>query len=209
MINHQEYELVLRKCRALQPADGMYLIHDYMTNLFLTVLDFMLQGRIIEKAIAYYKDNRWNEVRTLDDIKHLLSKYEDSKEGNTAIAQYLWNYKYWTRISLLRRLVAYFELIRVTSQESLTDWANTSDFERDFRGRIPGMGFAIYQWLIMRQGIETIKPDVHVRRFIESIIHRSDFTDKEVVVALEKVARQLSLKAYELDWRVWEYQRSK
>lgn len=71
------------------------------------------------------------------------------------------------------------------------------------------MSYAIYQWLIMRQGIETIKPDIHVRRFVESIVQRSDFTDGELVSTLESVAKQLRLKAYELDWRIWEYQRIK
>ncbi len=56
--------------------------------------------------------------------------------------------KYWNRVSLLRKLVTYFESIGVTSQEKLAHWANTSDFEKDFSGKIPGMSFAIYQWLI-------------------------------------------------------------
>ena len=115
--------------------------------------------------------------------------------------------KYWNRVSLLRKLVTYFESIGVTSQEKLAHWANTSDFEKDFSGKIPGMSFAIYQWLIMRQGIETIKPDVQVTRFVESIIHRSDIARQEIVETLEKVAKQLGLKAYELDWKIWEYQR--
>jgi len=71
------------------------------------------------------------------------------------------------------------------------------------------MGFAIYQWLIMRQGIETIKPDVHVTRFVESIICRSGIADEELVATLEKVAKQLGLKAYKLDWRIWEYQQKR
>jgi hypothetical protein len=58
----------------------------------------------------------------------------------------------------------------------------------------------------MRQGVETIKPDVHMRRFVESIVHRSP-TDDELAKAFEKVARLLCLKAYELDWRIWENQR--
>jgi len=64
------------------------------------------------------------------------------------------------------------------------------------------MGYAIYQWLIMRQGIATIKPDVHIRRFIESILNRPNIADKELVTTLEKVAIELGLKAYELDWRI-------
>ncbi len=80
----------------------MYLVNDYLENVFITVLDFMLQGGSIEKAIAYYKDNRWNEIRTHDDLKRLLAKHADDKEGNTAVAQYLWVYKYWTRVSLMK-----------------------------------------------------------------------------------------------------------
>ena len=209
MINQQEFSLILQKGRNLPPAQGMYLVYDYIENLFITVLDFMMQGCTIKKAIAYYQKNRGSEIRTLNDLKSLLSKYEDDKEGNIAIAQYLWGYKYWNRVSLLRKLVTYFESIGVTSQEKLAHWANTSDFEKDFSGKIPGMSFAIYQWLIMRQGIETIKPDVHVRRFVEAIIHRSDIAGQEIVDTLEKVAKQLGLKAYELDWRIWEYQRSR
>ena len=41
---------------------------------------------------------------------------------------------------------------------------------------------------------------------MESIVHHS-FTEKELVNVLEEVAKQLGLKAYELDWKIWEYQR--
>ena len=209
MISRGEYDLILQKCKELSPAKGIYLVHDYLENIFITVLDFMLKGDIIKNAIAYYKENRWNSIRTLRDLRQLLSEYPDDKEGNTAVAQYLWKYKYWTRVSLMRKLVDFLVSINVRSQEDLIKWANTSNFETDFKGKIPGMSYAIYQWLIMRQGIETIKPDTHVRRFVESIVHHSHFTDEELVACLENVAKELKLKAYELDWRIWEYQRSK
>lgn len=209
MINESEYQAILNQCKELPPAKGNYLVNDYVENIFTTVLDFMQKGQTLEKAGAYYKDNRRNEIRTHDDLKKLLSIYPDNKEGNTAVALYLWNYKYWTRVSLMRKLVSFFEGIGVTSQEALTKWANESNYEDDFKGKISGMGYAIYQWLIMRQGIETIKPDIHVRRFVESIINRADSDDKQLVATLENVARKLGLKVYELDWRIWEYQRSK
>lgn len=209
MISQEERELISRKCKELPPAKGMYLVHDYIENLFLTVLDFQMHNVSVEKAITHYRNYRWNEIRNISDLKSLPSKYADDKEGNTAIALYLWGNRHWTRVSLLRKLTAFFESIGVTSQEALKHWAKTSNFEKDFKERIPGMGYAIYQWLIMRQGVGTIKPDVHVRRFVESIVHRSDFTDEEVVATLEEVAKELGLKAYELDWRIWEYQRSR
>lgn len=203
MITQQEYSLILQKCTEIPPAKGMYLIHDYIENLLLTVLDFQMHNVAVENAIAYYRDKRFNEIRTLDDLKRLLSKYADDKEGNTAAAQYLWGNKHWTRVSLLRKLVAYFESIGIISQEALSQWAEESNFQDDFKGKISGMAYAIYQWLIMRQGVETVKPDVHLIHFVKSIIHHS-FTESELVIVLEKVAKELGLKAYELDWRIWE-----
>jgi len=188
----------------------MYLEDDYVTNLLLTVLDFRLHERIVKKADAFFKENRQAEIRTAADLKRLLARYPDDKAGNTRLAQYLWGYKYWNRAHQLRDLLAYFECIGVTSQKALRQWAQFSNFDSDFKGRIRGLGFAVYQWLVMRQGVETIKPDVHVRRFVESIIHRTPTDDEldELVEALEKVARRLGLKAYELDWKIWEYQRN-
>ncbi len=206
MITQQEYNLILQKCIQIPPARGMYLIHDYIENLLLTVLDFQMHNVAVEKAIAHYRNNRFSEIRTLGDLKCLLFKYVDNREGNTAAAQYLWGNKHWTRVSLLKKLVAYFESIGVTSQEALSQWAEGSNFQDDFKGKIPGMAYAIYQWLVMRQGIETIKPDTHLMRFVESITRHS-FTEHELVATLEKVAKELGLKAYELDWRIWEYQR--
>ena len=81
------------------------------------------------------------------------------------------------------------------------------DFDRDFRGQVRGLGFAVYKWLVMRQGVETIKPDVHVLRFVRSAVGRQP-SEAEAVTALERIAMELGLKAYELDWGIWEAGRS-
>jgi hypothetical protein len=93
-----------------------------------------------------------------------LLRFPDTKEGNTPAAHFLWNYRLWTRAHQLRGLLDYFEQRGVTTQEALKAWARESDFDRDFRGRVPGLAFAVYKWLVMRQGVESVKPDVHVRR---------------------------------------------
>ncbi len=209
MISCQEVEVIIDKCRSLPPPHGNYLVTDYVTNLFLTVLDFQLRENIIKKAIAHYEANRWGKIRTFEHVKELLAHYPDDKPGNTSVAEYLWGYKYWNRVTLLRRLVAFLESIDVTSQEALRNWAKTSCFEKDFKGKVSGMDFAIYQRIITRQRSQTVKPDTHVRRFVENVIARSDFSDRELVDALEKVAKSLDLKAYGLDWRIWEFQRTR
>ncbi|MEO0080898.1 MAG: hypothetical protein ABIL25_01230 [candidate division WOR-3 bacterium] len=73
-------------------------------------------------------------------------------------------------------------------------------------GRIKGLGYAVYQWLVMRLGVESVKPDVHVLRFVARTIGRK-LSPEDTVALVRQVARDMKLKAYELDWRIWEYQR--
>ena len=49
----------------------------------------------------------------------------------------------------------------MTDLASLRAWAEGST-SKDFVGHIKGLGPTVYQWLVMRAGVETIKPDVHV-----------------------------------------------
>jgi hypothetical protein len=94
----------------------------------------------------------------------------------------------------------------VVDQESLKAWAHRSDFRTDFEGRVKGLGPAVYQWLVMRQGVDTVKPDVHVRRFAEAAVGRP-LSDADVVEVVTRAARLLGIRAYELDWRIWEASR--
>jgi len=205
-VSEGEIDLILERCRSLSGAKGNYLEADFIRNLFLTVLDFQMHGRSVEKAIQFYTDHAWDKIRSIDELQALLSMYPDDKDGNTEVAQVLWGNKHWTRIGLLRRLVEFFKELRIENQERLRDWATTSDYNRDFKGRIPGMGLAIYNWLVMRQGVEKVKPDVHLHRFVKNTIGRT-FSDADLADTLQEVARRMSLKAYELDWRIWEHQR--
>lgn len=208
MLSDDEFARVLDRCRALPAPKGNYLVNDYVSNLLLTVLDFQQHTTTVERAHQFYKRIRWNEVRTLVDLKALLAKYRDDEESNRLLAKYLWDYELWTRIELLRKLVTFFEQIGVTTQDALRQWAATSSFDNDFKGKVKGLGYAIYNWLVMRQGIETVKPDVHVHSFVRSTVGRS-LDDRAVVALLVHVARELGIKAYELDWRIWESQRDR
>ena len=55
----------------------------------------------------------------------------------------------------------------------------------------------------MRQGVHTVKPDVHLRRFAEKAVGRP-MSDQDVIEVMTRAARRLDIKAFELDWRIWE-----
>jgi hypothetical protein len=103
-------------------------------------------------------------------------------------------------------LVRYFRSIGVVDQEKLKQWARTSTFKTDFQGRVKGLGPAVYQWLVMRQGVDTLKPDVHVRRFAEAAVGRK-LNDHDVIELTIRAAGSIGIKAFELDWRIWEASR--
>ena len=207
MLSENEIGLLAEKCKALPKPHQVCLDDNYIIGLFNTVLDFQMHGEAVDNALKYYRANRQHEIHAPSDLESLFSRFPDDKEGNTGLAGYLWGNRHWTRASLLRQLVTLFSSQGICSIEALRSWARTSSYERDFQGRIRGMGFAIYKWLVMRQGVETVKPDVMIRRFVESTTGRAGVSDEALVDAVERAAKQLGKKANQLDAAIWEYQR--
>jgi hypothetical protein len=203
MFSVDDIDTLVTRCRNLPPAIENYLVDDFVENMLLTVLDFQMHTTAVRKAHLHFKAERQASIGTFHELLAVLQQFPDDQEGNTQLALHLWGYKLWTRVAMLRRLLEFFESIDVVSQDGLREWAAKSSFERDFRGRVRGLGYAVYKWLVIRQGVETVKPDVHIRRFVEQTLGRT-ISDEDAVGVLEQVAHRLGLKAYELDWRIWE-----
>jgi hypothetical protein len=207
VIGEDDVQCLAVAARELPPAEGATVEDDFVLNLFETVLDYMLQTTVVVKALEHYKAHRWDEIRTLDDLDAVLARYDADQEGNTDLALYLWGYKLWTRAEQLRGLARHFRAVGVADQDTLRRWAETSTFKADFEGKVKGLGLAVYQALVMRQGVDTVKPDVHVRRFAEAAVGRR-LNDPEVVELVTEAAARLGLRAVELDWRIWEASQS-
>jgi len=74
-------------------------------------------------------------------------------------------------------------------------------------GHVKGLGQAIYRWLVMRLGVETVKPDVWILRFVAKCLARP-VSEDEAVTSLEKIAKHLGISARRLDWSIWEFMKS-
>lgn len=203
MSSEEDVEKLAAAARVLPTNTSVYLEEDFVMNLLETVLDYMLQTEVVVRALERFRENRWNEIRTLNDLERAMERFPDDQAGNTALAQYLWGYNLWTRAQQLRGLARYFRSIGVVDQERLKQWALASTFKDDFEGRVKGLGPAVYQWLVMRLGVDTVKPDVHVRRFAEAAVGRR-LNDQDVIELTTRAAARLGVKAFELDWRIWE-----
>lgn len=221
MVEDMKLEQLVEACRRLPPAENAYLENDFVMNLLLTVLDYQQWPATVGNAIEHFKHRRKGEIASAEDLKGLLGEYPDDNSGNTDLALHLWGYKFWKRAHQLRGLFGYFESRGVMTQEDLAEWADKPYYLAYYNGEIAkdpferflerfaterpkGLGFALCQWLVMRQGAETIKPDSRVRNFVYEATHVC-LDDRTLVNDLTRVARHPSMKANELDWRIWEH----
>jgi hypothetical protein len=202
LIAQADIDRVVEAAESLPPASDSYREEDFVMNLFVTVLDYMLQTTVVVAALEHFRKNHWNDVRTVDDLEAVIDRYPEDRDGNVALAVHLWGYRFWTRAQQLRDLVRFFRGVGVVDRETLRSWAHGSEFKRDFAGRVKGLGQAVYQSLLMRQGVDTVKPDVHVRRFAEAAVGRA-LNDRDVIDVITQAAERLGVHAHELDMRIW------
>lgn len=182
-----------------------FVADDYIMALFDTVLDYQNQAAAIQKAEDHYRAQHLVEIRTLDDLEAVLERFPEDRDGNDELAQYLWGNHHWRRAQELRGLVRYFRERNVTTLRRLRTWATKSQQE-DFVGHIKGLGPAVYRSLAMRMGVDTVKPDVHVLRFVSAAIGRSA-SQADAVDGLTEVATRLGVPARDVDWSVLQFQK--
>jgi hypothetical protein len=206
VLDPREFAALVSRCRAVPLTENEYVATDFVVALLETVMDYQNATITVQRAGTYFADNRWDEIRTLDDLELVLSRFPADRGGNDELAQYLWGYHHWRRAQELRGLVAYYRERNVTDLSALRAWAVASTAD-DFVGHIKGLGTAVYHGLVMRLGVETVKPDVHILRFVSDAIGRP-VNELEAVEALEEAAKRLDLSARTLDWSIWEYQRA-
>jgi hypothetical protein len=207
VLTDAELDALERACSTIPLSSFEFVADDYVIALFDTVLDYQNQAAAIQKAEDHYRTNHYAEIRTLDDLEAVLERYPEDRDGNDELAQYLWGNHHWRRAGELRGLAAYLRERNVTTLRRLRTWATKSQQE-DFVGHIKGLGPAVYRSLAMRMGVDTVKPDVHVLRFVSAAVGRSP-TQAEAVDGLTQVAARLDVPARDLDWSVLEYQKGK
>ncbi len=200
-------ELLRLKEQCEKLGDGKdYRCNNYISNLMQTVLDFRMRTKYAQTYWQYFFRNHKN-ITVVSDLQTILDKYPNDKDGNLALAEDLWNTKHGARAKFLRKLIECFEERGITDQESLEKWVKTANFETHVKGQFKtkefSIGYVLFEWLQIRCGVDTVKPDVHVLNFIRDAIGRS-VEPEEAVKGLKKIAKILNRKAYLLDAAIWE-----
>ena len=180
----------------------------YLSDVLETVLNFQMQEPVVVKALLYFEHNiqHQHDIHTHEQLQGALNIYPDTEDGNKAAAQFFWGNKHWTRIELLRRFLPFLASIGVTDQASLHAWAKQADFDRDFKGRVKGMGIAVFHWLLLRCGVSTIKPDVWVINFGQRVLGKRIPEDR-LVTAFNDIAPLIGESLETLDVTIWYHEK--
>ncbi|MEX2587873.1 MAG: hypothetical protein WD602_07780 [Actinomycetota bacterium] len=203
-ISDEEFQTLAVRARTLPPARGVYVQTDYITNLFLAVLDYRSTAESVRRALAHFREKWGDQIRTLTDLKTFLNRYEDSPEGNLFAGSDLWGFRAARRVKELRGLVAFFESRDVVNQEALSRWAHNSSY-RDFMGRVKGLDLPIYEAILTRLGCGPIKPSRYLMSFISTGLRRP-VAESELVPVLKKLARELDMREQDLERRIFEFE---
>ena len=119
---------------------------------------------------------------------------------------FLWSNRHWTRIELLRRLLDFFESVGVTDQPSLHAWIRTATFESDFKGKVKGLGIAVWEWLKIRCGIDALKPDVWVINFAKRVVGKR-ISEKVLVDTFGRISPLVGESLSTIDVTIWYYEK--
>ena len=204
----EQFQKLLIACANLPFIRPNRWATDYVVDMLPTVLDFHMQAPVVDDAITYFREQvqAQHAITTHSQLEAVLSAYPDTEEGNKAASQFLWSNNHWPRVGFLRQILILFASINVTDQPALRAWAKQAQFERDFKGKVKGLGVAVFHWLLIRCGADTIKPDVWVIKFTQRVTGKR-LSEKALVDVFSKIAPLIGETLETIDVTIWHYER--
>ncbi len=212
MLSTDEQASLTKACSALPPSDKVPVFEEnYVLHLVAMALDFQLQQETVDKARKHFDLNHSFDSHV--KLRAHLGKFDNSKDGNLQLARSLWGNNHWTRAAYLRALVERFEERGIDSLITLSNWASNAEFKSDVEGQFKikdpdtervthSMGYTMFQYLRLRTGHDTVKPDSNVLTFVESAIRRKP-TTAECVQGIEAAAKLVGRSARALDAAIY------
>lgn len=204
--SEEDKQRLISECDKLPPNEQDYGESDPLRNCMIAVLDYQLQGKIVERAI---NDHFPREALKLgiEDLS-TLDTFLDNEPSDELAAKRLWGYRYSYRLNQLRYLVkmllTYKEKHGLSNDsETLLHWAEHTEFERGFEGHIKGLGYKVFKFTQQRVGVETAVPDIWTRRFVQRVTGKEP-CDRCLVKVVNEVAGLMGVSRRKLDWTIWE-----
>lgn len=129
----------------------------------------------VEPRLAAFKKN-YPSTRTVYDLRMLvdsMNEYDFCKNGFGMHITETPNRRYKMLKDMIAVFIKYQEEKGFSSdKEAMKDWAekcNLSNLKNDTIGRLPNVGLATVQNLRICMGMNTLKPDVHIKNALKEI----------------------------------------
>lgn len=148
-------------------------------------------------------ERRFPAVETVLQLRSLINSYRSP----AAFATDALDYNDPPRAAILRAIVDH--LVRAAlgrpgpEPEQLQAWAERARPQDYLTLQIRGFGLAGFQYLRMLLGANTTKPDVHVSRYVATVVGHS-VSDVQAILLLEEAAHLLGIRLRDIDTTVWE-----
>lgn len=163
----------------------------------------------VEPRLGAFRRNYQN-VKTIYDLKKLIdsmSEYDFCDKVFGMKIKKTPNRRYEMLKNMVRSLIQYQKVKGFTSDyEAMKDWAqncNLSNLQDDIIGKLPNVGLATVQNLRICLGINTLKPDVHIKRALEEIGLGND------VAVCEMISELTGYSPLELDQIFWHWDKNR
>jgi hypothetical protein len=148
--------------------------------------------------------NQHPEVDTLTRLLDLINTYPNHLEFSVMELNYRDEKRAVTLVGVLGYLLQVQAAFNGSSEASrLTNWAKSAKpYDHETLG-IPGFGLSGFQYLRILFGAQTVKPDVHIRRFVSKAIGHP-VQDVQALLLVEAAGKHLGWPLPSLDYAIWE-----
>lgn len=143
------------------------------------------------------------DVRSCAALAALIRQHESPAAFSASVLNMNHSTKGAAILAVADHLVGEQARFEGTEEERLTSWARWAR-PGDFIAFVaPGFGIAGFQYLRMLFGADTIKPDVHILRYLEDALGHP-VAEGPAIYLVERVAARLNTSARGIDKAIWE-----
>ncbi|AQP53208.1 hypothetical protein CBF34_07890 [Vagococcus penaei] len=177
---------------------------EYYDNPCLIILDaVMSRSRVYEKTVVpkikYFKEN-YSDINTLEK---LIDTIERDGPENFAPKYLDYRFKQLGQVLLDTAMVFNDNKLGIDDLESMRLFAESPNFYKDIQ-KVNGIGIATARYLAILLNVDTVKPDVHILKFISNALGRK-VKEQEAIDLLTFVAKEMDTPVAIIDNSIWQY----
>jgi hypothetical protein len=155
---------------------------------------------VVPRLDAFEQEH--SAVRSVIDLKEEIAKYLTPHQFMVETL----NYRHEARAIILSSVVDWLAKVAADDRDStaqLEIWAKTADPRTAKSLGIRGFGLAGFQYLRMLFGANTVKPDLHICRYVSSCVGHP-VSPIEALQLLETAALEANVALRDVDTTIWE-----